>query len=239
MMLLDWIILTLLLILPFLVAISGKRSKEKVPANRSFFYLKDIVGSFVLLLFFFFVNPKLYDADNISTIDKGINISESIFSGLISIFFVPFFLSFTPWNNNYPKDISAAKELFGFPVTYLPNTFKEFFLFVFYIIVGVFFEELLCRQFLFYSLNKTLHLGGDALVIISSLLFAVGHLYQGWKGVFSSFIIGLILGKIFLLKGTLAYPIVLHLFLNLTGAVLAFRRLKDLKRKNNQLHDVC
>ncbi len=81
---------------------------------------------------------------------------------------------------------------------------------------------------MFHALHATLHLDGDALVVVSALFFAVGHFYQGWKGVLSNLILGLILGKIFLLKGHLIYPMVLHLALNLTFVVLAFRRWSGL-----------
>ena len=233
-MMLEWIILFLLLILPVVAAVNGKRKKALQAQSRVRYYLKDIVVSVILLAIFFGLKPSIYFPLDFSLIDKGVNISEGIISGIIPIFFIPFLFSFTRWDNNYPKDITTAKELFGYPISYLPNTSGEYFLFVCYIIVGVLFEELICRQFMFNSLNATLHLSGDALVVISSLLFAVGHLYQGWKGILSNFVVGLILGKILLIKGTLAYPIVLHLFLNLTIAVLAFRRLKDLRKMNHE-----
>lgn len=238
-MFLEWIILILLIILPIVAGINGKRKKALQPSNRFLFYLKDIVVSVFVLAIFFLLKPSIYYPLDFSKIDKGINISEEVISGiLIPIFSIPFFLSFTRWNNNYPKDITTAKELFGYPISYLPNTTKEYLLFVSYINIGVFLEELICRQFMFYSLNTTVHLNGDILVVASSLLFAIGHIYQGWKGVLSNFILGLILGKIFLIKGTLAYPIMLHLFLNLTIAVLAFRRIRDLKRINHKLKDI-
>lgn len=231
-MLIDNIILCFLVFLPIVAAVNGRRKKAKQPASRFRFYFKDIIASLILLTIFFALKPIIYYPIDFSTIDKGITISDDVLSAILPIFFVPFVLSFTPRNNNYPKDIMTAKELFGYPISYLPNTTREYILFLFYIIVGVFFEELICRQFMFYSLNATLHLNGDILVIVSALLFAVGHLYQGWKGVLSNFFLGLIFGKIFLMKGTLAYPIVLHLFLNLTIVVLAFRRLKDLRKVN-------
>lgn len=231
-MLIDWTILFLLVILPFVAAVNGRGKTAKQPASKFRFYFKDIISSIILLTIFFFLKPAIYNPLDFSVIDKGITIGDDVFSAIFPIFFIPFFLSFTKWNNYYPKDITTAKELFSCPISYLPNTTREFILFLFYIIVGVFFEELLCRQFMFYSLNATLNLNGDILVVVSALLFAVGHLYQRWKGVLSSFVVGLIFGKIFLIKGTLVYPIVLHLFLNLTIVVLAFRRLKDLRKIN-------
>jgi membrane protease YdiL (CAAX protease family) len=230
-MFIDWIILCFLVFLHIGAGVNGRRKKTKQPASRFRFYFKDIIASLILLTIFFALKPTIYYPLDFSTIDKGIAISDDVLSAILPIFYVPFVLSFTPWNN-YPKDIMTAKELFGYPISYLPNTTREYILFLFYTIVGVFFEELICRQFMFYSLNATLHLNGDISVIVSALLFAVGHLYQGWKGVLSSFFLGLIFGKIFLIEGTLAYPIVLHLFLNLTIVVLAFRRLKDLRKVN-------
>lgn len=229
-MVLDWVILILLVTLPIVFAINGKRKKGQQPTNKLLFYIKDIIFSIIVLGIFFILNPSIYFPLNFSAIGKGINISEEVLTYILPIFFIPFFLSLTPWNNNYPKDIAAAKELFGYPVGYLPNTIQEYLLFACFIIVGVCFEELICRQFMFFSLNRTLNLSGDILVLISSMLFAIGHLYQGWKGILSTFIIGLIFGKIFLIKETLAYPIVLHMFLNLTIVVLALRRILDLKR---------
>ncbi|RYY50372.1 MAG: CPBP family intramembrane metalloprotease [Chitinophagaceae bacterium] len=196
-MLLDWIILILLIILPTVAAVNGKRKKAHQPSSKFRFYLKDIIASIILLSIFLVIKPSIYYPLDFSTIDKGVIISEEILSAILPIFFVPFVLSFTPWNNNYPKDITTAKELFGFPISYLPNTTREYLLFVSYIIVGVFFEELVCRQFIFYSLNTTVRLSGDILVIVSALLFAVGHLYQGWKGILSNFVLGLILGDDF------------------------------------------
>jgi|SRR5687768_9007902 len=236
-MLLEWTILCLLIILPIAAAISGKRIKDLPPSDRIQFYFKDIVASVVILTVFFALKPSLYDPLDFSAMDKGIDTGDFLLS-LPVIFLVPFVLSFTRWSNDYPKEIAAAKELFGYPVSYLPNTTTEYLWFIGYVVVGVFFEELTCRLFLFRSLNTTLDLDGDMLIVVSSLLFALAHLYQGWKGILSSFFIGVILGKFFLVKETLAYPITLHLFLNLTIVVLAFQRMRDLKKINRDAQDV-
>ena len=228
-MLLDWIILLILIVLPIVTAVKGKRAKEIQPSDKSLFYIIDACVIVILLALFFLLKPSLFYTLDFSKIDKGVHINDDMIAGILPLFFIPFFLAFTPWSTNYPKEISSAKELFGYPVIYLPDTTKEYLIFVIYIIIGVLFEELVCRQFIFHSLNSTLHLSGDYLVVFSSLLFAAGHLYQGLKGILSNFVLGLILGKIFLIKELLAYPIVLHLFLNLTLAVLAFRRIRDLK----------
>jgi len=227
----EWIILCLLLLVPLYAAFNGRRKKAVQVKNKFHYYFRYIFVCFGLLGIFYVLNPALYSPLNFAGFDKGVDIGDQIFIVVIVIFTTPLLLSLTPWNNYYPKDISTAKELFGYPVPLLPDTGREYLMFVCYIVVGVIFEELICRQFMFYSLNKTLHLNGDLLIVISSLLFAVGHLYQGWKGVLSNFLLGLVLGKIFLFYESLAYPIALHMALNLTITVLAFRRIRDLKRK--------
>lgn len=237
-MLQETIILCLLFFLPIAFVVNGIIKKKKKPNNRFKFYIKEIIVSISLLAVFLVINPSIFYTIDFSTIYKGFHISMEAISAIIPIFFLPFVFSFTSWDRNYPKDITVAKELFGYPIYYLPNTFIEYFLFVLYIIIGVFFEELLCRQFMFHSFNTTLHLNGDILVAISSLLFGIGHLYQGWKGVLANFIVGLLLGKVFLITETLAYPIVLHLFLNLTITVLAFKRLKEIRKTIQKPEDV-
>jgi membrane protease YdiL (CAAX protease family) len=161
-------------------------------------------------------------------VGKGFFVSDDILSQAEIIFYLPFFMSLLLKNYLYPKSIVTAKEVFGYPVQFLPNSYKEYFIFCLYIITGVVYEELLCRQFAFRAFNETLHLRGDTLLIITAAIFAIGHLYQGWKGLLSSFILGLVLGKFFQMKENILYPIVLHLIFNMTILSLSYRRLKDL-----------
>lgn len=228
-MLLNWVVLCLLVFLPISFAGLGKRTAAKNSVKRVSFYLKDIIFTIALLGVFFILSPTLYFPIDFSIIPKGIVISEGVLSGFLTVFFIPFVLSFTSKGTIYPENIFTAKELFGWPLAFMPNSTREYLLFVLFILSGVLFEELIFRQFMFTSFNNLLHLAGDKLVLASSLLFSVAHLYQGWKGIISNFLIGLLLGKIFLVTESLAYPIVLHMALNSTLIVLAAKRLRDLK----------
>lgn len=208
-----------------------EQKKKQEPKDRVFYYWKDVITCIIFLLLFFILNPGIYKSLNFEKIGKGINISRDTLAAIMSVFLVPFILAFTPWNNFYPKDILSAKDIYGYPISLLPDNRSQLLLFNFYIIAGVVFEEMICRQFMFYSFNETLGLKGDILVISSSLLFAVGHFYQGWKGVIVTFLMGLVLGKIFLIKENILYPIGLHLISNLTISVLAYKRIKDIQPK--------
>lgn len=54
----------------------------------------------------------------------------------------------------------------------------------------------------------------------SILIFALGHIYQGWKGVLATGLMGWIFMKIFLLSGNIFVPIGLHIFIDFWGLIL-------------------
>lgn len=222
----HWLLIVFLIFYPVLVAIKSKTQKKLL--NKISFYSKNIIFPIILLLVLYLVAPYLYTNLNFNRIGRGIILPDEIISALFPIFFMPLIFSLITWSD-YSKKVSNDKELFGYPIDFLPNNFKEYFFFSIYVIVGVLFEELICRQFMFFSFSETLHVRGDFLLIFTTFLFSIGHLYQGWKGILSAFIGGLFLGKIFQMSGKIFYPIVLHLFFNLTILVLAFKRLKKNK----------
>lgn len=226
----DLTIFITLIALSIFFAINGKKASIKTIKNRNAYYVKTVISNIVLLLLFFVLNAKIYAPLDFEKIGKGILIPDYLISVFFVIFLTPFLMSFMPWNTYYPKDASTAKEIFGFPIQLLPCNWTEYFLFNIYIIFGVVFEEMLCRQFMFYSFSQTLNLKGDYLLLVSSLLFAIAHYYQGWKGILSSFVIGLMLGKIFQITETIFFPIILHLIFNLTVSVLTFKRLNDIRK---------
>jgi uncharacterized protein len=87
-----------------------------------------------------------------------------------------------------------------------------------------FYEEVLARGFLLRRCQTLL--GGAWLpVLISSLLFGLGHFYQGWSGVAQTALIGIVLGFLTLRWGTLWPAIIAHAGLNTLS--LAILRAAD------------
>lgn len=83
-------------------------------------------------------------------------------------------------------------------------------------------EELLFRGFLFYYLSMYVpHINNVEKILLTSLLFGVAHLYQGWRGVAATGIAGVVLASLYVLSGSLLLPIVLHATGNMR-AVLIF-----------------
>lgn len=98
----------------------------------------------------------------------------------------------------------------------LPNTAAERVAWIVVSLSAGVCEEVLYRGFLI----RFLHEGGLALPIaaalaISSLLFGLGHVYQGSKGVLWAIIAGFAFGLLFLLSGSLFPCIVLHALMDL------------------------
>jgi uncharacterized protein len=76
-----------------------------------------------------------------------------------------------------------------------------------------FYEEVLARGLLLQRCRR--FVGGTwAPVLISSVLFGLGHAYQGWTGVVQTTLIGILLARLTLRWGTLWPAIIAHAALN-------------------------
>ena len=72
-------------------------------------------------------------------------------------------------------------------------------------------EELAFRGFLFYYLSVYVpQVNSLEKVLLTSLIFGMAHLYQGWQGVAKTGLIGLILAGFYVLTGSLLLPMVVH-----------------------------
>ncbi len=77
-------------------------------------------------------------------------------------------------------------------------------------------EEIIYRGFLFLYLGALWPgLDGTALVLVAALVFGAGHLYQGAAGFMATSAVGIVLGGIFLLTGSLWLPILIHALVDL------------------------
>ncbi|HEY6764256.1 MAG TPA: CPBP family intramembrane glutamic endopeptidase [Candidatus Sulfotelmatobacter sp.] len=72
-------------------------------------------------------------------------------------------------------------------------------------------EELAFRGFLLYYLAAFLpQLNTPERILVSSLLFGFAHLYQGWKGMIGTGILGAFFAGLYLLSGSLLLPAIFH-----------------------------
>ena len=82
-------------------------------------------------------------------------------------------------------------------------------------------EEILYRSFLFYYLHiAPWRLGFAVAISLACLIFGLGHVYQGLKGVLATGLLGFLFFVLFLGTGSLLLPIVLHALADLRVLLL-------------------
>ena len=89
-------------------------------------------------------------------------------------------------------------------------------------------EELTFRGFALQVIQTFLNGSALAGILASSVLFAVAHLYQGRRGLFATFVVGLIFGVARIWTGSLIAPIVAHFSADLTAGFFAPKRFRKL-----------
>jgi membrane protease YdiL (CAAX protease family) len=102
------------------------------------------------------------------------------------------------------------------PAALMPAGMAEYGLALILLVVVAITEETLFRGFL---ITRLLALGGGRVVALalSTLIFSIGHGYQGVTGVVAVASLGLLYAVIFLWRGSLVAPAVLHFLQNATG----------------------
>lgn len=91
-------------------------------------------------------------------------------------------------------------------------------------------EELACRGFLIYYLGLYLpRLNSIEIALLTSVVFGLGHLYQGWRGILKTGTGGMILAGLYLLSGSLLLPMAVHAALDLQVSIIFWPRARPLE----------
>jgi len=81
-------------------------------------------------------------------------------------------------------------------------------------------EELLYRGYLFWYLEQWIGLAPA--VAVATAIFGFGHLYQGRRGVLTTALVGLVLGVLYLVSGSLYLGMLLHALADAHSGHLAY-----------------
>ena len=81
-------------------------------------------------------------------------------------------------------------------------------------------EEVLYRGYLIWYLGHALPLWPA--VVAAALLFGFGHLYQGVRGMITTFVVGLVFGALYVGTGAIWLPMVLHALADAHSGHLAY-----------------
>jgi membrane protease YdiL (CAAX protease family) len=115
------------------------------------------------------------------------------------------------------KDLVAMTE--GFDMV-LPHTHRELKWFYGLSVTAGITEEVLYRGFLMAYLGGLLPL--PAVIVVSSLIFALAHLYQGLTGASRTFLVGLALATTYALTGSILFCVIAHVLVDIIGGRMIF-----------------
>lgn len=102
-----------------------------------------------------------------------------------------------------------------------PRTPAELAVFLVLSLTAGVWEELLYRGFLIGYLEP--RAGLLAAVLLSSLIFGLGHVYQGRRGVLNTALVGLAFAGLYALTRSLWWLMLAHALIDMGGGVVAFR----------------
>lgn len=117
-------------------------------------------------------------------------------------------------------DALGLAEAEPVPAFLIPQGGGQIALALLFLIVVAVTEETLFRGYLIHRLQQVTG-SVTAAVLVSSALFSLGHGYQGASGLLTAGLLGVILAGIYLWRGSLVAPMVLHFLQNATGILLA------------------
>lgn len=163
--------------------------------------------------------PKL----EMSLMSGWVSIGITILAGLFIVYALIdlFRLKYNaPYRDSVKSKLQSVKvpEYMGL---LMPSTGREKTLYRLVAISAGITEEILYRGFISAALLTSFpDLSIWLIMIISSLLFGLGHLYQGVGGMLRTFILGMILSLIYLATHSLLLCMLIHILIDLTGSLL-------------------
>jgi membrane protease YdiL (CAAX protease family) len=143
------------------------------------------------------------------------NLKKDIYQGII--LFPPFYLSVILLLHLLTRE--GFSHMGRIPSPLIPRNALEIVEGLLMVMVVAMTEEIIFRG---YLLTRLIEITGNSTagILISSLLFALGHVYEGTAGVATIFYIGVIFSLLFLKKKNLTVNIVLHFLIDFIPIVL-------------------
>lgn len=154
----------------------------------------------------------------------------NFYLGIVLLLLVCGFLIYTGHKVKRMTDEEKARqaESLGDLVHFLPRTQSDYRYFVGTSITAGIVEEIIYRGFVIWYLAQIMPLWGA--VITSSILFGLGHSYQGVAGMFRTGLIGLGFGAFYVFTGSIWLPIVAHALLDILQGKAIVEILRDTGR---------
>ena len=224
---LEYLLMGYLIIWPIYIYFTHEQEKQSViaqPEKRISVYRATMIHLWLPVL----ILMLLVSQSHISMNDIGLRwhwglASQIGVAGLILIGGY-FLLSLKQLSNNSQNHQTIRKQL-AYVEWLMPTTAKEsrYFILGVSITAGIC-EELLYRGYLMQLLAD--YMPTYAVVIISSLAFGLGHIYQGPIHILRTALLGMVMALIYLATDSIIVPIILHAMLDMYGGAMAYTVLR-------------
>lgn len=120
---------------------------------------------------------------------------------------------------------ATYSDSFGDIVNFVPHTRRELYNFYGVSITAGIVEEIVYRGFVIWYFGQYMPLW--IAVVVSAVVFGVGHSYQGAKGVVRVSLIGLAFGALYVVTGSIWVPIVAHALLDVIQGATLYEILRE------------
>jgi len=131
------------------------------------------------------------------------------------------------WRQARHADDDERRKLaaaLGDLVHFLPNTRRTYRVFCGVSVTAGIVEETVYRGFAFWYLAAWLPMW--AVVLVSAVIFGLGHSYQGMSGMFRVTAIGIAFGLFYWLTGSIWLPMAAHMILDILQGGMLYKMLK-------------
>jgi uncharacterized protein len=222
----DWILLaTIVLVVPLYAYFNRRRLETIAGAHRRSLYLRSMAALWMLALVTLYAwwrHDRPFDALGFQLVPGIVTTSAEIVCVMAAIAIVLRLRKMATWT---PEKIAALRDHIGGAALVVPRTKGELALFFGVALTAGICEELLYRGFLFAVAAPFITIYGA--VAASAVVFGLGHTYQGLRGIALTGAVGLFLGAFYFLTGSIVFPMVLHVLIDINGGVSGYLLLRS------------
>ena len=202
----------LAVIYPIMACSSFRKLKRRIAAYESIspaeIYRSTIIGHWILFVIavgIWRVTDRAWDALGVSwNVDTGLLIGLA----LTAVAIVILLRQYGRLDGTDEQTRESLREQLGDLDIMMPRNRRELWLFYAGSATAGIVEEMLWRGYMFWYLGHVMPLWGAA--IVSSVIFGLGHIYQGMANVPKVALVGGFFAGLYLLTGSLWLPMLLH-----------------------------
>ncbi len=222
----DWILLaTIVLVVPLYSYFNRRRLETIAGAHRRSLYVRSMAVLWMLALVTLYAwwrHGRPFDALGFQLLPGIVTTSAEIVCVMAAIAIVVRLQKMATWS---PEKKAALRGRIGAVAVVVPRTKGELALFLGVALTAGICEELLYRGFLFAVAAPFVSIYGAA--VVSAIVFGLGHTYQGVRGIALTAAVGLFLGAFYFLTGSIVFPMILHVLIDINGGVSGYLLLRS------------